>query len=118
MREPGLRASLYAIGLVQIVAGAVFWASPSTLLDLLGDGGGASDHYVRYLAAGLIAPGIGLAIAARRDDWRVPLLVVGAMLNALLALNGVLASLVAAAGAAYLAVVSERLSRPGSSSGA
>ena len=118
MSERGLRATLYVVGLGQVVAGIVFWASPSTLLDVLGDNGGASDQYVRYLAAGLIAPGIGIGIAARRAAWRVPLLVVGAILNALLALNGLLASLIAAAGAAYLAVVSERLSRSGSSSAA
>ncbi len=136
MSERALRATLYGVALAQLTAGLVLWVSPQTLLDLLGDYGGAADHWIRYLAAGLIAPGIGLVVAARRTTWRVPLLSVGAILNAILAVDflvdighapttiGAIAGAVSLAlvsvGAAYLATVSAgvRRARRGSSSGA
>jgi uncharacterized protein DUF4345 len=126
MSEPRLRATLYAIAAVQIAAGLVAWVSPSTLFDGTGGFGAQNDHYIRFIAAGLIAPGIALAIAARRSSWRVPLLTVGAILNGLLALNqaldlgdassdargvlGLVGFAVTAVGAAYLARESARLS--------
>lgn len=136
MSERALRATLYTVAFAQLAAGLVLFLSPQTLFDLSGDYGGASDHWVRYLAAGLIAPGIGLAIAVQRSSWRAPLLTVGAILNAILAVNalididdaptagGAIAGAVLlgvfAAGAAYLAAVSSRgpRARRESSSGA
>lgn len=90
MSESGVRVTLLVVAAFELAAGLLIWISPGTYFDNFGTYGIENDHYVRFLAAGLIAPGVGLFIAADRGSWRVPLLVVGAILNALLAIQALI----------------------------
>lgn len=89
-----------------------------------------NDHYIGDVASFYLASNFGVAMAAVRPSWRVPILAVGAVWYGLHALNNLfdigeassdargafdtLALALIAAGSAYLAAISRRLS-PGAS---
>ena len=110
--------------------GALMAFAPGTFFEEVGRYGARNDHYIGDGAAFYLAAGVGLLVAARRADWRVPILVVGAVWYGLHALNhfadigeassdargtfDALALTLGAAGAAWLAAVSARLRRESS----
>jgi hypothetical protein len=125
MSEGALRITLWVVAAVQIGLGLLGLLSPGTFFDEIGPYAPQNDHYIGDLGAYNLAAGFGVAMAAVRPDWRVPILVVGAVLNGLHALNhlfdigeassdakGIVdtfALALLAAGSAYLAEVSSRL---------
>jgi hypothetical protein len=127
MSEGALRVTLWAVAAIQIGLGLLGFLAPGTFFDEIGPYAPQNDHYIGDLGAYNLAAGFGVAMAAMRPDWRVPILVVGAVLNGLHALNhlfdigeassdakGVFDTVslaLLAAGSAYLAQVSSRLRR-------
>ena len=101
--------------------------SPGTFFEEIGQYGVRNDHYIGDAAAFYLAAGVGLLVAARRADWRVPVLVVAALWYGFHALNhfadigeassdarGLFDAVALALGAivlAWLATVSARLRR-------
>jgi hypothetical protein len=127
--EPALRATLWVLAAVQVVLGLLMFLAPGTFFDEIGQYGVRNDHYIGDVGSFYLASGFGLAMAATRPSWRVPILTVGAVWYGLHALNHVfdigeassdargafdtLALALIAAGSAYLAAVSRRFG-PGS----
>jgi hypothetical protein len=127
MSEGALRATLWVVAAIQIGLGLLGFLAPGTFFDEIGPYAPQNDHYIGDLGAYNLAAGFGVAMAAMRPEWRVPILVVGAALNGLHALNHLfdigeassdakgifdtVALALLAAGSVYLAQVSSRLRR-------
>lgn len=127
MSEGALRVTLWVVAAIQLGLGLLGLLAPGTFFDEIGTYAPQNDHYIGDLGAYNVAAGFGVAMAAMRPEWRVPILVVGAVLNGLHAVNhlfdigeassdakGVfdtIALALLAAGSAYLARVSSRLRR-------
>jgi hypothetical protein len=129
MSEGSLRVTLWVVAAIQIGLGLLGFLAPGTFFDEIGPYAPQNDHYIGDLGAYNLAAGFGVAMAAMRPEWRVPILVLGAVLNGLHALNHLfdigeassdakgifdtVALAALAAGSAYLAAVSSRLRRRG-----
>lgn len=127
MSEGALRVTLWVVAVVQIGLGLLGLVAPGPFFDEIGPYAPQNDHYIGDLGAYNLAAGFGVAMAAMRPEWRVPILVVGAVLNGLHAVNhlfdigeassdakGIFDTVslaLIAAGSAYLAEVSSRLRR-------
>jgi hypothetical protein len=127
MSEGALRVTLWVVAAIQVGLGLLGLLAPGTFFEEIGPYAPQNDHYIGDLGAYNVAAGFGVAMAAMRPEWRVPILVVGAVLNGLHALNhlfdvgeassdakGVfdtVALALLAVGSAYLAEVSSRLRR-------
>jgi len=127
MNEGALRVTLWVVAAIQLGLGLLGLLAPGTFFDEIGTYAPQNDHYIGDLGAYNVAAGFGVAMAAMRPEWRVPILVVGAVLNGLHAVNhlfdigeassdakGVfdtIALALLAAGSVYLARVSSRLRR-------
>ena len=127
MSEGALRATLWVVAVIQVGLGLLGLLAPGTFFEEIGPYAPQNDHYIGDLGAYNVAAGFGVAMAAMRPEWRVPILVVGAVLNGLHAINhlfdigeassdakGIFDTVslaLLAAGSAYLASVSARLRR-------
>lgn len=127
MSEGTLRLTLWVVAAIQIALGLLGLLAPGTFFDEIGPYGVQNDHYIGDLGAFNFAAGFGVAMAAMRPEWRVPILVVGAVWNGVHALNHLfdigeassdakgtfdtVSLALLAAGSAYLASVSARLRR-------
>jgi hypothetical protein len=128
MTERSLRVVLAITGAYLVASGLLALIAPDTFFDDIGRYGVENSHYVGDVGAFLAASGIGVLLSVNRPAWRAPLLWVGAVWFGLHALNhlfdvgearsdarGILDTVLLALGgigAAYLALVSERLRRP------
>jgi hypothetical protein len=128
MSERGLQIALALSGAYLLASGLLALIAPDTFFDDIGRYGVENSHYVGDVGAFLAAAGIGVLLSVKRPAWRAPLLWVGAVWFGLHALNhlfdvgearsdarGILDTVLlalGAIGAAYLALVSERLRRP------
>ena len=127
MTEGTLRAVLLVTAAYHVVNGLLALIAPGTFYDEIGRYGIENSHYVGDVGAFYLAAGFGIAVAAYRPEWRVPILLVGAAWYGLHALNHVfdvgearsdargwtdtLLLALAAAGSVYLAGVAARLDR-------
>jgi hypothetical protein len=128
MTERSLRVVLAITGAYLVASGLLALIAPDTFFDDIGRYGVENSHYVGDVGAFLAAAGIGVLLSVNRPAWRAPLLWVGAVWFGLHALNhlfdvgearsdarGILDTVLlalGAIGAAYLALVSDRLRRP------
>ena len=120
-----MRATLWIVAAIQLVLGLLMFLAPQSFFEQIGEYGVRNDHYIGDVGAFYLASAFGLAMAAMRPAWRVPILTVGAVWFGLHALNHLLdigqassdgrglfdtvALALFAAGSAYLASVSRRL---------
>lgn len=120
-----MRATLWAVAAIQLVLGALMFFAPEFFFENIGEYGARNDHYIGDVGSFYLASAFGLAMAAMRPSWRVPILAVGAVWFGLHALNHLLdigqassdarglfdtlSLALFAAGSAYLAIVSRRL---------
>lgn len=125
--EGANRAILAVIAVFHVALGALALFAPDTFFDQIGHYGVENSHYVGDVGAFYLAYGVLIALAIARPSWRAPLLWLGSLWYGLHALNHLFDTgeakseargwsdtlLIAfgAAGAAWLARVSERLER-------
>jgi hypothetical protein len=129
MTESTLRAVLLAIAAAHAIFGLLALFAPGPFFDEIGNYGVENSHYVGDVGAFYLASAFGLAVAAVRPGWRVPILLVGGAWYGIHALNHlfdvgearsgargwadtVLLAL-GAAGSIWLAGVAARLERAG-----
>jgi hypothetical protein len=127
--ERALRAILAVVAIYHVALGALALFAPDTFFDQIGHYGLENSHYVGDVGAFFLAYGVAVGLAIARPTWRAPLLWLGSLWYGLHALNHLFdtgeakseargwsdAILIAigAAGAAWLARVSERLAGEG-----
>jgi hypothetical protein len=127
MTEGTLKAVLLATAAFHVITGLLALIAPGTFFDEIGRYGVENSHYVGDVGAFYLAAGFGVAVAAYRSEWRVPILLVGAVWYGLHALNHLfdvgearsdtrgwadtLLIALAAAGSVYLAGVAAHLDR-------
>jgi hypothetical protein len=87
MTESALRAVLFAIAAFHAVLGLLALFAPGTFFDEIGRYGSENTHYVGDVGAFYLAAAFGLAVAAVRPRWRVPILLVGGVWYGVHALN-------------------------------
>lgn len=87
MSESALRATLWAFAAANLVLGLLMLLAPGTFFEQVGSYGARNDHYIGDVGAFYVAAAFGLAMAARRPAWRVPVLAVGAVWIGVHALN-------------------------------
>jgi hypothetical protein len=125
--ERTLRAVLVFVAAYHVVLGGMQLLAPDTFFDQIGNYGIENSHYIGDVGAFTLAFGIAVGIAVVRPSWRAPLLWLGALWYGLHAINhafdtgeaksegrgwsDTLLIAFGAAGAAWLARVSERLNR-------
>jgi hypothetical protein len=133
MTERALRAVLTIIAAYHVAMGALALLAPGTFFEEIGNYGVENLHYVGDVGSFFLAFGVAVGIAVVRPSWRAPLLWLGAVWYGFHALNhafdtaearsegrgwaDTLLLALGAAGAAWLARVSERLGRPGPGDG-
>jgi hypothetical protein len=133
MTERAIRAILAVVAAYHVLTGALALLAPDAFFDEIGTYGIENSHYVGDVGAFVLAFGIALAVAVVRPAWRAPLLWLAAIWYGLHAVNHAFDTAEAkseargwtdtiliafgAAAAAWLARVSERLSREGDSAG-
>lgn len=133
MTERGLRAVLVVVAAYHVATGVLALVAPNGFFGLIGHYGIENSHYVGDVGAFTLAFGVGLGIAVLRPAWRAPLLWLGALWYGFHAANhafdtgearsearGWSDTILIALGAvvsAWLARVSEQLSRPSDSTG-
>jgi hypothetical protein len=127
MNERVLRAVLAVIAAYHVVMGGLALLAPDAFFEEIGRYGVENSHYVGDVGAFFLAFGIAVGIAAARPSWRAPLLWLGALWYGAHALNhafdtgearsegrgwaDALLLALGAAGAAWLARISERMGR-------
>jgi hypothetical protein len=89
-REDALFAGLCALAVVNIGLAILMAAAPHAFYSAIGPFGARNDHYIRDVATFQAALGVGLAIAAWRPAWRLPVLAVTTVQYALHAVNHLL----------------------------
>ena len=120
-----MRATLWAAAAIQLLLGVLMFFAPEFFFENIGEYGARNDHYIGDVGSFYLASAFGLATAATRPSWRVPILAVGAVWFGLHALNHLLdigqassdgrgifdtvGLALLAAGSAYLASASRRL---------
>ena len=123
--EKPLRAVLVVIAAYHVLQGLLALLDPGTFFEEIGLYGIENPHYVGDVGAFYVGYGAALALAVTRPSWRAPLLWLGAFWYGFHALNHVFDTgeartdargwtdtvllALGAAGAAWLARVSERL---------
>lgn len=129
MTEKALKAVLAVVAVYHVVTGAMALWWPDTFFEEIGKYGVENSHYVGDVGAFILAFGIAVGISVVRPSWRAPLLWLGAIWYGLHALNhafdtgearsdgrgwaDTVAIAFGAAGAAWLARVSERFTADG-----
>ncbi len=86
-RETAIRAGLGALGATSLAIAAYQALDPASFVDRIGPFGTASGHYLRDLATWAAAYGICLLVAIGRAAWRLPVLAVGIVQDALHLIN-------------------------------
>jgi len=125
--ERTLRAVLVLVAAYHVVTGALALIAPDTFFDQIGHYGVENSHYVGDVGAFILAFGVAVGISVVKPSWRAPILWLGALWYGFHALNhafdtgeaksegrgwGDTAAIAfGAAGAAWLARVSERINR-------
>jgi hypothetical protein len=125
--ERAMRAILLVVAAYHVVTGAIALIAPDTFFEQIGRYGVENSHYVGDVGAFILAYGVAVAIAVARPSWRAPVLWLGALWYGFHAINhafdtgearsegrgwaDTIAIALGAAGAAWLARVSERLNR-------
>ena len=85
-----MRPLLVAFGALQLLTGALLWLTPGFFHDEVGPFGPRNDHYMGDLATWYLAVGVLVLAAVRRPGWRVPVLALALVQNALHAFNHLL----------------------------
>lgn len=85
-----MRALLIAFAAVQAVVGALLWLTPGFFFEQIGPYGPRNDHYMGDTATWYLANAVALAVAVRRESWRMPVLFLTAVQYALHSLNHLL----------------------------
>ncbi len=85
--ESALRVTLWIVAAIQLAFGLLMVFSPETFFEQIGEYGVRNDHYIGDVASFYLASAFGVAMAAVRPEWRVPILTVGAVWYALHGLN-------------------------------
>lgn len=127
MTEGILKAVLVVVAAYHVVTGALALLAPDTFFEEIGSYGIENSHYVGDVGAFVLAFGVAVGIAAFRPSWRAPVLWLGALWYGFHAINhafdtgeaksegrgwgDTLLIAFGAAGAAWLARVSEALDR-------
>jgi hypothetical protein len=127
MSEGVLKAVLVAVSAYHVLTGGLALLAPDTFFEQIGSYGIENSHYVGDVGAFVLAFGVAVGIAVVRPSWRAPVLWLGALWYGFHAINhafdtgeaksdgrgwsDTLLIAFGAAGAAWLARVSERLSR-------
>lgn len=78
---------LGAVGVYSIVLSIFMAVAPGSFFDNLGPFGSRNDHYTRDTATFMFAMGAGCVLAVRREQWRLPMLVITALQFWLHAIN-------------------------------
>lgn len=87
MTESTFRAVLIVIAAYHVVNGLLALLAPGTFYEEIGRYGVENSHYVGDVGAFYLAAGFGLGVAVLRPEWRVPILLVGAVWYGFHALN-------------------------------
>jgi hypothetical protein len=82
-----MRALLTAFAAIQVLLGAGLWLTPDFFHDEIGPYGPQNDHYMGDLATWYLALGAAAFVAVRRTSWRVPVLALAFIQNALHSFN-------------------------------
>jgi hypothetical protein len=82
-----MKLLLIAFALVQIVLGLLLWLAPGFFHDEIGPYGPRNDHYMGDLATWYLALGGVMLASVRQLAWRVPVLALAFVQNALHSLN-------------------------------
>lgn len=82
-----MRAFLSVFAMAQIVLGVLLWAAPGFFHEEVGPYGPRNDHYMGDLAGWYLALGMVALVAVRRASWRLPVLVLAFLQNALHTIN-------------------------------
>jgi hypothetical protein len=85
-----MKIVLAAFAALQLLTGALLWLVPGWFYDVVGPFGPRNDHYMGDLATWYLTLGALVLVAVRRPDWRVPVLALALLQNALHAFNHVL----------------------------
>jgi hypothetical protein len=85
-----MKALLIAFAAVQVVIGALLWLTPGFFFETIGPYGPRNDHYMGDTATWYLANGAALAVAVRRESWRLPVLFLTAVQYALHSVNHLL----------------------------
>jgi hypothetical protein len=125
--ERTLQAVLAVVAAYHAIVGLLALVAPDTFFDQIGHYGFENSHYVGDVGAFMLAFGVAVAISVVRPSWRAPLLWLGALWYGFHAINhafdtgeaksegrgwtDTLLLAFGAVGAAWLARISERLSR-------
>jgi uncharacterized protein DUF4345 len=81
-------ASLLAfLGVTQLALGALMAIAPGTFFDAIADYGTRNDHYLRDISTFYLALGAVLLAAAKRPQWRIPVLAFASLQYALHSIN-------------------------------
>jgi hypothetical protein len=130
--EKGMRAILIVIAAYHVAMGLLALVAPDTFFDEIGHYGIENSHYVGDVGAFILAFGVAVGISVVRPSWRAPILWLGALWYGFHAINhafdtseakseargwsDTILIALGAAGAAWLARLSERLTRTASTS--
>jgi hypothetical protein len=85
-----MKTALIAFAALQLLTGALLWLAPGFFHDEIGPFGPRNDHYMGDLATWYLALGVVVLAAVRRPQWRVPVLALAVLQNALHAFNHLL----------------------------
>ena len=85
-----MKTALLAFAALQLLTGAALWLAPGFFHDQIGPFGPRNDHYMGDLATWYLAFGVLVLASLRRPAWRVPVLVLALLQNALHAFNHLL----------------------------
>jgi len=86
-----MKTALVAFAALQLLTGALLWLAPGFFHDEIGPFGPENTHYMGDLATWYLAFGALVLVAALgRPAWRVPVLVLALVQNALHAFNHLL----------------------------
>ncbi len=87
MNDSTLRGFLVFFGLLNVAFGVIALVAPGTFFDEIGRYPPENHHYIGDVGAFQAAVGAVFLLAVRYPSWRVPVLVLGAILYGLHSLN-------------------------------
>ena len=85
--ERSLKPFLLVFAAAQLLIGVLQWAAPGFFYDHIGPFGARNDHYLGDVATFYLALAAAAFVAARRPSWRVPVLALALLQNALHTIN-------------------------------
>jgi hypothetical protein len=87
LSDSTLRGFLVFFGALNLVFGVIALLAPGTFFDEIGRYAPRNDHYIGDVGAFQAAVGAGFLLSIRYPSWRMPVLVIGAILYGLHSLN-------------------------------